>query len=159
MEDASALACLHSRIYHMTYSLLLPEKLVRANAPYDWEELWRQRFPLARCTRVAEMGSETVGFVQAGLPVRSVPGCDAELYSIFVLPEYQGLGLGGLLFGQVMNCLAAQDFHRVGLWALSSNPSVAFYSAMGMQVVDRVGERHGASVVNKVAYARNPARM
>lgn len=43
---------------------------------------------------VAEKGSKTVGFADFGTPRENENQYDAELYAIYVLPDYQGKGIG-----------------------------------------------------------------
>lgn len=156
-EDASRLAELHREVYLATYCRLLPVEVAVASAPKDWHALWRRRFSRAVCTLTVESDRAPVGLVQAGAPCQSVAGCDAELYSIFVRPEYQGLGLGSELFRLACEALSREGYGRMGLWALASNPALAFYASRGMERVESRTVTLCGRKVHKVALARNLA--
>ena len=58
-----------------------------------------------------------------------------EVYTLYVAPERQRCGIGGMLLTALL-----RDLHRHGhrtalVWALADNPSRFFYEAMGASLV------------------------
>ncbi len=84
--------------------------------------------------QVPERG--VVGFADFGEPRESI-GYEAELYAIYLLPEFQRKGVGGRLLN-----LGVEDFVRSGkssmyLLTLEVSPYKSFYKKMGGQIVGR----------------------
>jgi ribosomal protein S18 acetylase RimI-like enzyme len=97
------------------------------------EERWRQRLA-ARERRhvvvVAEEGGSVVGFASCG-ESRDTAG-EAELYSIYVLPEAWGSGAGPALMAAALAALRANGFAAASLWVLEDNPRARrFYEREG----------------------------
>lgn len=79
----------------------------------------------AKTCVVAEMGDESVGFAI----VLPRPDGDAELDGLFVLPEYQRLGIGRTLVAEVARLALAS--HAKVLHVISGEDAVSFYRSVG----------------------------
>jgi len=87
---------------------------------------------------VAELSDgRVVGFADTGRP-RDDVAYDAELYSIFLLHEFQGKGIGGRLFNMVKQFLSLQGKTSMYLRALEQSPYRPFYEKMGGQVISKI---------------------
>jgi ribosomal protein S18 acetylase RimI-like enzyme len=93
----------------------------------------------------------------AGKPREPMPGFDAELFAIDVLPGRQGRGLGRGLLLAAAGAMAAAGRRAWFLWTLRDNPPTrAFYEALGGRVVaERTAVVEGVSVA-EVAYGWDP---
>lgn len=82
---------------------------------------------------VAELpGPEVVGYVDFGPPRETSYGTFAsELYSIYVLKEYQGRGVGARLFRVMAVALVARGLGSLFLLTLEASPYRRFYERMG----------------------------
>ena len=85
-----------------------------------------------------------VGFGSCGL-VRDKPeGLDGreirvgEVYTLYVEPDFQNIGLGRRLLDALFRQLRADGCDTAVLWMLASNPTRFFYEGLGGE---RVGER------------------
>jgi ribosomal protein S18 acetylase RimI-like enzyme len=99
---------------------------------------------------VAELpGPEVVGYVDFGPPRETSYGqFAAELYSIYVLKEHQGRGVGGRLFRAMAASLAARGLRSVFLVTLEASPYRHFYERVGGRVLGRgMFEIGGAQLV------------
>ena len=77
-----------------------------------------------------------------------------EVYEIYLLPEYQGVGLGTRLFLAARRELARFGFDSVVVWALADNEQACrFYRNAGGRKVARANERFGETSLTKVAFA------
>ncbi|MEM1365854.1 MAG: GNAT family N-acetyltransferase, partial [Pseudomonadota bacterium] len=79
---------------------------------------------------------------------------DAEIYEIYLKPEYQGLGFGRRLFKAARQALASQGKGRVIVWALADNDRAeAFYTGLGGRAVAMGHETFDGTQLEKCAYA------
>ncbi len=83
-------------------------------------------------TFVAESGSKIVGFANAGEQIKVNFPQDAELFAIYLLPEYHGKGIGRRLFDAAADQLQKLGFASLLLWVLAENlSSRGFYERLG----------------------------
>jgi ribosomal protein S18 acetylase RimI-like enzyme len=83
--------------------------------------------PLGR-SWVGECNGQIVGFSAGALPS---PGHDASIWALFVLPEYEGLGIGKQLLALAVEWLFAQGAQRIVLGTASGTRADAFYERLG----------------------------
>lgn len=143
-EDAGALAHVRSLSWRSAYDGLLPADLIRISARPDGE---RQREFLgadpARRALLAEDDGAPVGMAAYG-PGRG-SRADAELYVIYVLPEYWSRKVGPPLMERILDRVRAECYLRIFLWVLSTNRRARrFYEKYGFTAgEDRIVERSG----------------
>lgn len=166
-HDAAAIGRVHVETWQAAYAGLLPDAMLVAMSDVRQSAWWSQllRDPAeARGVFVADdrdMG--VVGFGSCG-PVRDPPeglpeGLDGrelkvgEVYTLYVEPDFQNLGLGRKLLGALFRQLQADRCDTAVLWMLAENPTRFFYEGLGGE---RVGERvdtMGGTDVDEIAYA------
>jgi len=101
---------------------------------------------------VAERKGEVVGFAHAGKVREAIEGADAELYSLYLVKEAQGRGIGRELLRVLAAVLMEQGFKSLALWVLERNRARAFYEQCGGRIaVSRVIEIGGARLM-EVSY-------
>jgi GNAT superfamily N-acetyltransferase len=136
--DIPALARLHVTTWNATYAPMLmtgPTYEVRAKQ-------WRDAFSSADgswfCYVVERRNGELIGFAKG---TRSnQPGYEGELSKIFLLREYQRMGLGRRLLGHVTRRFLSEGVNSMWLFADARNPSCAFYESLGAhRLVDHKG--------------------
>ena len=151
--DASELADVYAGAWREAYSGIIPaltleKMIVRRSAPW-WREAVRKRAIL-----VIEVGGAVVGYASfsilsgGGAPGRGAPGGSsagaAEIQELYLLPEYQGIGLGGRLFSAALKRIGGRGYSRVLVRALADNDRAnAFYRRRGGKVVARTDESLG----------------
>lgn len=103
------------------------------------EQQWREAFAKADgswfCLGITTAEGELVGFAKA---VRTDTA--GELNKIFLLREYQRLGFGRRLVGEVTRRFLAQDVSTMCVYADPRNPSCAFFEKLG---AERLREANG----------------
>jgi GNAT superfamily N-acetyltransferase len=94
------------------------------HTPEEEEQYWRTHL-LPNCTILgAEIGNRLVGVIAY---------CDGWIEQLYVLPDFQNIGIGSLLLG-----CAREEMDEIRLWTFQRNSGArAFY------------ERHGFSVEEK----------
>lgn len=115
-----------------------------------WETLLTP--PSPRRTLVAIHGSTLAGFVASG-PSRDENGAPAEvgeLYGLYVLSEYWGLGVDWRLWRVAREDLLGAGYEEVTLWVLEANTRARrFYERVGFRAepgMSRMSEHEGVSL-------------
>lgn len=132
--DIPALARLHVVTWNDTYPGTRNPPTVALR-----ERQWRETFARADggwfCLVVERRDGELVGFAK-GLrrgPEEGLPEYGGELNKIYLLREYQRLGLGRRLVGHVARRFLGQGITSMLLFADAGNPSCRFYEALGAE--------------------------
>jgi GNAT superfamily N-acetyltransferase len=129
-DDFRAVAQVYYTTWQATYPGLIPAAYLASLTPATWhpEKRWRQTF-------LAKVDGQPVGVCAFG-PARAAEHQGmGELYSIYILPEYQGLGIGGALMRPAMARLDAQ-FAQSYLMVVAANAhAVSVYQHYGFQAV------------------------
>ena len=77
---------------------------------------------------------------------------DGELYVLYVLKSFQGLGYGKLLVVRVAHDLASRGYHSLVVWVLKDNPACRFYERLGGRLTAEKVVEIGGKPLTDVAY-------
>ncbi|MCO4328739.1 GNAT family N-acetyltransferase [Staphylococcus hyicus] len=129
-KDTPDIAKVHYVSYIDTYKGLLPE--VHLDAQTEESYLKKHQMFNTDCL-VAEKDHQIVGFIMYG-PARDDDLNDAfEIYSVYILPEYQHQGIGTHLIQKAEGEMASQAKHIL-LWVVDTNfDTIRFYKKHGYQ--------------------------
>ena len=126
--DIPALSVLHARTWAATYP-----RVRRPPTAELRERQWREAFAKADgswfCIVIENANHELIGFAKG---VRHEDGA-GDLNKIYLLTDYQRLGLGRRLVGHVTRRFLAQGLTSMTLSADAGNPSCWFYLALGAE--------------------------
>ncbi|HEU6441506.1 MAG TPA: GNAT family N-acetyltransferase [Microvirga sp.] len=152
-DDAPALSRVFDAAWREAYLGIIPGVTLDRMFARRGERWWRSTVTRGRPLVVLDIGQGIAGYASYGrCRDRSLPA-EGEIDEIYLLPEYQGIGLGRRLFKAVLNDLRHSDMPRVAVWALEENGrACAFYTSLGGRRVARVVERIGGTPLAKVAY-------
>ena len=148
IDDAAGIAAVHDAAWRYAYRGILLgidlERMVERRGPLWWEKAIRRHVVVL----VLEVDGRVVGYATLGpTRMRTLP-YKGEIYEIYVLPEYQGLGLGSRLFQSARRMLGDLHFAGLAVRALRDNDNaVGFYRRLGGRVVVETGERIGDTVL------------
>lgn len=133
VSDLPALARLHVATWNATYA-----PLGQHGPGYEVRERqWREAFARSDgwfCFVVARPDGELVGFAQ-GNPSDN-PDFGGELGKIYLLADYQRLGLGRRLVGHVARRFLSQGITSMWLYGDARNPSARAWLALGATKTD-----------------------
>lgn len=149
LDDAGAIARIHVETWRTTYAGMLPDDLLIRMSQDGQTRLWQRMLRDGETVLVAE--DPAVGIVGFGSygPNRSGRGeFTGEVYTLYVLPDYQGRGLGQGLLGALFAALQREGHETALIWVLATSPSRFFYEAMGGT---RVAHRDATMWGEKVA--------
>ena len=143
-DDISALAAVHVKTWSEAYWT------VRFPPSYKTREYqWRQQFQINDgswfCLVVENMHGQLIGFAKGNTYSHSdLPEFSGELNKIYLLRQYQRLGIGRKLMGHVARKFLAQDIPNMVLFGTPENPSNKFHDSLGGErLYGKNGEFHG----------------
>jgi ribosomal protein S18 acetylase RimI-like enzyme len=140
-QDVPALARLHVRTFVETHGGPGPSCELR-------ERQWRETFAKPGgnwfCYVIVRQDADLVGFAK-GVPYEGeLPGFAGELNKLYILREYQRLGLGRRLIGYVARAFLLRGVDSMLLFGEATNPSNGFYEAFGAErLLTPSGDFHG----------------
>jgi len=151
VRDAAAIAHVHVHSWLTTYKGLVPEEYLASLNEAERVPLWQDWLTRDISVFVAEIEGKVVGFAGGG-PVREpLANYDAELYTIYLLEEVQGRGIGKELLSAVAKSLVGKGHTSMLVWVLEQNPAVGFYEKTGAQRLTSKQIEIGGASLNEVA--------
>lgn len=152
-RDADVLASVHDAAWRGAYLGILGgielERLIARRGSDWWEAAIRYR------TRISliEVAGVTAGYVTGGRSRMKTLPFASEIYELYLLPEYQGLGFGKRLFAAARADLRSSGLKGLAVRVLAENtPACAFYETMGGKLVSESLERLGTSEIAMRVY-------
>jgi ribosomal protein S18 acetylase RimI-like enzyme len=142
IADAAAVARLHVTTFNQTHLEARGTGPTVALRESQWRETLSKGDEHDFCIVIERADGELVGFA------RGTPSDDSEypaqLNKIYLLRDYQRLGLGRCLVGHVVRRFLRQGLSSMQLFSEAYNPSVRFYDALGGERwLSETGEFHG----------------
>ena len=115
LEDAEAIARIHVETWRSTYAGLLPDDLLVGMSLEKQTKMWQRMLRGGETVIVAEDPRYgVIGFGSYG-PNRSTrSGFTGEVFTLYLLPDFQGLGIGQGLLQALFGALAREG-HETGL--------------------------------------------
>jgi GNAT superfamily N-acetyltransferase len=137
--DVPAIAKVHVLSWKESFVGIVPDPFLEKLTIENRIEAFGKRFGEANYQMyVAELeNAGVVGFADAGDPRYDVGDYDAELYAIYLFREFQGKGIGRLLFERIKQFLIERGKTSMYLLALEVSPYRPFYEKMGGKLVGK----------------------
>lgn len=156
VEDAARIANVHVKSWRATYAGILPKSLLsnvsESQRAIAWARIIEHMADKEGVLVSETSNQEIVGFGSYG-PIRSVvPGHEAEISSLYILPGFQKEGHGRRLFLAASNRLAESALQGLAVWVLRDNPFSGFYRHMGGSVVASRTRTESSVELDEVAY-------
>ena len=151
--DARGIALLDVETWRTTYAGVLSTSYLVGLSERRREGGWRMailREP--RDVRVAVDAAGTIlGFGSCG-PSRSERHFPGEVFTLYVAPDWQNLGIGRRLLIALFRRLAASGLDAAIVWVLRDNPSRFFYERLGGHQTTHKAIAVGGGLVEAIAY-------
>jgi GNAT superfamily N-acetyltransferase len=152
--DAAAIAATHDASWRHAYAGMLPYRALDAMIRRRGAEWWERALRHSTDILVLDIADKIVGYVTLGPNRVSTLPFDGEIYEIYLLPEYQGLGFGAKLFAEARRELAALGMKGLVVWALEENGTATrFYLNAGGRDIAEGSETFDGSTLKKIAFA------
>ena len=158
--DATGIAEVHVATWQSAYAGIFPDDFLSAMSVEHRAEVWNRILEEATDgagLHVAVAGDRIVGFAHGG-PSRDTDARDAaEVYAVYVLPEYWGTGVGRALHDALVAELTAGAATEATLWVLEPNHRArAFYEREGWKYDGRAETiERGDTAVQELRYRRS----
>ncbi|MFT3823383.1 MAG: GNAT family N-acetyltransferase [Chitinophagaceae bacterium] len=144
VADLAALTALHVQAWNETYWNVQhkPSHEIR-------EQQWSRTFTIRDgswfCFVIEDHAGKLVGFVKGSrYASEDLPDFSGELKHIYLLQDYQRLGLGSLLMEYAAERFISMGINSMVLFSTPQNPSCLFYDAVGGEkLYAKNGEFHG----------------
>jgi ribosomal protein S18 acetylase RimI-like enzyme len=151
--DEEGIARVHDEAWRDAYRGVIPgkelERMVQRRGPLWWRHAIRAGTRLI----VLDFADTIAGYSSYGRNRMPALGYGGEIFELYLLPEYQGVGLGARMFKAARNDLATHGFGSFVVWALGENDrAMKFYQRRGGAVVRRARERFGDETRERVAF-------
>ena len=112
--------------------------------------------PIARRTNeilLLEASDSIAGYARLG-PCRGRWRASGEIYELYVLPIFQGCGLGEHLFEAARQHLDARDTKGLIVWTLADNTrAIDFYWRRGGRPIAKAQQLFGTKMLTRIAFA------
>jgi len=143
-KDIPALAMLHVVTWKKTYPKVLRPPIYELRE-YQWHQHFMNADGSWFCFVIENKKGELVGFAKGiRYDSQELPGYQGELNKLYLLSEYQRIGLGRKLVGCVAEKFLGMNIHSMILFGIPENPSCRFHEALGGErLYDEHGEFHG----------------
>lgn len=152
-EDIKGLAKVHVDSWRTTYEGIVDPDFLRNLSYEEREKMWTGAIDTNPPLVAIDEAGEVLGFASGGAERSGdYPGFDAELYAIYILKEYQGLGLGRRLMNRLIDRLIEEGFESMIVIVLAENEAKYFYEAMGGKRLAEASLTIGSRTHQEIVY-------
>ncbi len=155
-RDAKPIARVYVDTWRDTYAGIIPDPILRGMSHRQLSAAWSVGFGKRRNGHAVIVAEDShvgvVGFGSCGRArYRNLP-YDGEVYTLYVLTDYQGQGIGKRLLCELFGALLERGSRSALIWVLADSPARFFYQAMGGTHVAVRTERLGDTSLPAMAY-------
>lgn len=153
-NEAPDVADVHLASWRAAYRGIIPHTQLERMIARRGEAWWQKAIRRGTHVMVINFNGMIVGYATLGINRARILPYDGEIYELYLLPEYQGVGLGKKLFRNAQRILADYGLKSNVLWVLKDNVAACrFYDALGGKIVSQAHEVFGDQNLSKLAYA------
>jgi GNAT superfamily N-acetyltransferase len=152
-EDAAGLARVYVETWRTTYAGMVPDKVLLEMSEATQAARWARSIARGdELVLVAEDGGKGIVGMSSGGRARGEHGCKAEIFTLYVLPDEQGRGVGRALLAGMFGEFLEQSLDSAIIWVLAANPARFFYEATGGKRSVEREERLWGTDLPEIAY-------
>lgn len=128
-DDALAIATVQYHGWQQTYRGIIADSYLDNMTLEKGHKNWQYNLqnPKGTINVMEDPQGRVIAFSGAGRCRTKEFDCDAELYALYLLKEYQGQGLGRKMFMYEVQNLIKSGYKSFFVYVLAANPSVGFY--------------------------------
>lgn len=151
--DTFGIAHVHEQSWQHAYSGVIPHKALNAMIRRRDRNWWGRAIRNSTRILVLESMGHVVGYATLGANRVGALPQEGEIYELYLLPEYQGVGLGKQLFLAARKELARLGLQGCVVWVLEANKgALQFYRNAGGDDRAEGTETFDGAVLNKIAF-------
>jgi len=157
--DATGLAKVHVDSWQVAYKGLVPADFLQRFTYQKREEAFRAAISdRGEETYLVEVKDQIAGFVTIGACRDSdldLLSC-AEIWGIYISPDYWRRGIGKRLFQEAKRILLARGFQKIVLWVLEGNSTArSFYEDIGFYPDGAIKRIDLGAPLQEIRYVRD----
>lgn len=158
--DAKGIAQVHVDSWTTTYRGNVPDEYLNQLTYDSREQLWKKNLENVDVLVAEDEIGRIIGFADNGKErTGKHKKLEGEVYSIYILQDYQGQGLGKLLLKEMVNDLLNKGMDSMLIWVLKDNRSCGFYEKKGGKVVESKSLEITGKQLIEVAYGWEDIRI
>jgi len=153
--DAETISDIHVQTWKDTYTDLLEEQDLTNMTFENRKTLWETVLSMKtsqQSTFVIELEDKVVGFISGGPERTNRFDYDSEIYTIYIIDDYQKKGLGAQLLKVFSEEMRAIGYRSILVWVLTQNPSSRFYERYLAKSVGHIATTIGEGSYQETAY-------
>jgi L-amino acid N-acyltransferase YncA len=137
LGDATGIANVHVQTWRSTYKGIIPDEYLDSLTIENRTKSWQRHLRTLHIAIfvVENEAGEIIGFAAGGPEQTKNFNYQAELYTIYILDDYQQQNIGKQLFKTVVEFLEEKQYQNMLIWALEKNVNRRFYESLGGQLV------------------------
>lgn len=156
VHEAEAVARVYVETWRSAYAGLLPDRTLVEMSDRQQTRMWSAMIQrrarseavlVARHRRHGIVGMGSCGPARAGALAH-----EGEVFTLYVLQDHQGKGIGKRLLGSLFQRLREAGMGSALIWVLADNPARFFYEAMGGKRVAERRERLWGTTLPEAGY-------
>ena len=155
--DAAAIAGVHVETWRDTYAGMIPDQALVKMSRRRHAAMWAQDLANGAKGQAVVVADDAlagvVGFGSCGRARGTDLAYKGEVYTLYVLPDFQGNDIGKGLLARLFTALLEDGSDSALVWVLADNPSRFFYQAMGGVFAAVRKERLWGATLSEMAYA------
>ncbi len=138
-KDATPIGIVHVETWQHAYKGQIPDDYLNSLSVEKRSQRWKEHLEKpdpGKHMWVSEVDGKVVGWSTFGVNRDiDVDKTTAELYGIYILPNFSGQGIGSMLMEKGLNILRAEGYKKASLWVLETNKkSRDWYEGKGWKV-------------------------
>jgi ribosomal protein S18 acetylase RimI-like enzyme len=135
LSDAQGIAKVHVDCWRTTYKNIIPSEFLEKLSYDERTDLWVKNISNEKNDVFVAENNEghIVGFADGGKREINLVENSGDLTSIYVLQEYQGLGIGKKLVQQLFTKFNELGYKTIFVEVLEDNQSRFFYESLGAE--------------------------
>ncbi|HUT50260.1 MAG TPA: GNAT family N-acetyltransferase [Alphaproteobacteria bacterium] len=153
VEDAAAIGEVYVETWRTTYAGMVPDSvLLEMNEEIQgvrWAGIIERDRELVKVAEDARAG--VVGMASGG-QARRGSGFAAEVFTLYVLPDAQGAGIGRGILTNMFRTFRNAGRNSAIVWVLAANPARFFYEALGGERISEREERLWGANLPEIGY-------
>jgi ribosomal protein S18 acetylase RimI-like enzyme len=151
--DAASIADVHDAAWMEAYRGIIPGKHLERMVQRRGESWWAHAISRGSRIIVLDVGNKIAGYASYGRNRVSALPFRGEIFELYLLPEFQGIGFGKRLFNAVRRELSNSGHTSVIVWSLADNErAVSFYEGLGGLLVGRANETFDTIQRERIAF-------
>ncbi|MEK4520732.1 GNAT family N-acetyltransferase [Psychrobacillus sp. FSL W7-1457] len=151
--DAKGITKVHVESWKSTYVNIVPEEFLNNLSFERRADYWFSVIPDGGVYVAEDENNQIVGFASGGKERSGdYSNYNGEIYAIYILKEYQGIGIGKLLIDSIVKELTNQGVFTMLVLVLEDNPSRHFYEKLGAKKIDSIIVEIGGVKLNELVY-------